>query len=133
MGTPTHLKNINPEFLLSKGNSGTKSGADTEAKTIQKTVPPRDPSYMQTPNPDTIADAKKWLLTGVLLSPERLCQSRTNTDADADSLSTEPQWRSNGEVRARTIRAEGVCKQQYQPTRPQKPSGTKPPSKQYME
>jgi hypothetical protein len=31
----THLKNINPEFLLSKGNTGTKSGAETEGKAIQ--------------------------------------------------------------------------------------------------
>jgi hypothetical protein len=30
MGPPTHLKNINPEFLLSKENAGTKSGAETE-------------------------------------------------------------------------------------------------------
>jgi len=36
MGTPTHLKNINPEFLLSKGNAGTKSGAETEGKVIQR-------------------------------------------------------------------------------------------------
>jgi hypothetical protein len=36
MGTCTHLKNINPEFLLSKGNAGTKSGAETEGKVIQR-------------------------------------------------------------------------------------------------
>jgi hypothetical protein len=36
MGPPTHLKNINPEFLLSKGNSGTKSEAETEGKAIQR-------------------------------------------------------------------------------------------------
>jgi len=35
MGPPTHLKDINPEFLLSKGNEGTKSGAVTEGKAIQ--------------------------------------------------------------------------------------------------
>jgi hypothetical protein len=29
MGPPNHLKNINPEFLLSKGNVGTKSKAET--------------------------------------------------------------------------------------------------------
>jgi len=28
-----------------------------------ETVPPGDPSHTQTPNPDTIADAKKSLLT----------------------------------------------------------------------
>jgi hypothetical protein len=27
-------------------------------------IPPGDPSHIQSPNPDTIADAKKCLLTG---------------------------------------------------------------------
>jgi hypothetical protein len=36
MGPPTHLKIFNPELFLSKGNLGTKSGADTEGKAIQK-------------------------------------------------------------------------------------------------
>jgi hypothetical protein len=36
MGLPTHLKNINPEFLLLKGNTGTKNGAETEGKAIQR-------------------------------------------------------------------------------------------------
>ena len=31
---------------------------------IQETAPPGDPSHRQTPNLDTIADAKKCLLTG---------------------------------------------------------------------
>jgi hypothetical protein len=32
----THtLQNINPEFLLLKGNAGIKSGAETEEKAIQ--------------------------------------------------------------------------------------------------
>jgi hypothetical protein len=35
MGPPTHLKNINPELLLSKGNAGTKSETETEGKAIQ--------------------------------------------------------------------------------------------------
>jgi hypothetical protein len=35
---------------------------------------------MQTPNPDTIADAKM-----IQLSPERLCQILTNTDVDTHS------------------------------------------------
>jgi hypothetical protein len=34
MRPPTHLKNINPEFLLSKGNARTKCGAETEGKAI---------------------------------------------------------------------------------------------------
>ena len=30
MGLPTHLKNINPELLLSEGNAGTESGAEAD-------------------------------------------------------------------------------------------------------
>jgi hypothetical protein len=40
-------------------------------------------SNMQTANPDTVADAKKCLLTGN--ASERLCQILTNTDVDAHS------------------------------------------------
>jgi hypothetical protein len=61
MGPPTHLKNINPELLLSKGN--TKNGAETEGKAIQR-LPHLGLYHMQPPNPDSIADAKKHLLTG---------------------------------------------------------------------
>jgi hypothetical protein len=44
--------------------------------------PPGDPSHIQAPNPDTIADAKKCLIQ---LSPESLCQSLTSTEVDARS------------------------------------------------
>jgi hypothetical protein len=73
MGPPTYLKNINPELFLSRGNAGTKNGAESEGKAIQ-----RLPHLGIHPIADTFADAKK-------LSPERLCQSLTNTDADACS------------------------------------------------
>ena len=33
-------------------------------KEYPETVPPGDPNYVQTPNSDTIADAKKCLLAG---------------------------------------------------------------------
>jgi hypothetical protein len=36
MVPPTDLKNINPEFLLSKGNAGTKSREEIEGRVIQK-------------------------------------------------------------------------------------------------
>ena len=36
MGPPTHLKILNPEGLLSKGNMGTKCGAEIEGKAIQR-------------------------------------------------------------------------------------------------
>jgi hypothetical protein len=32
----THIKNINPEVLLTKGSTGTKIGAETEEKAIQR-------------------------------------------------------------------------------------------------
>jgi hypothetical protein len=36
IGPPTHLKIFYPELVLSKGNTGTKSGAETEGKAIQR-------------------------------------------------------------------------------------------------
>jgi hypothetical protein len=36
MGPPTLLKNINPELLLAKGNTRTKSEIETEGKAIQR-------------------------------------------------------------------------------------------------
>ena len=33
-GAPTHLQNFNPELLLSKGNAGAKSRAETKGKVI---------------------------------------------------------------------------------------------------
>ena len=36
IGPPTHLKNFNPELLLSKGNRGTKFEAETKGKAIHK-------------------------------------------------------------------------------------------------
>jgi hypothetical protein len=33
---PIHVQNFNPEFLLSKENTATKSGAETERKAIQR-------------------------------------------------------------------------------------------------
>jgi hypothetical protein len=36
MASLTHLKNINPELLLSKGNAWTKRRAETEGKAIQR-------------------------------------------------------------------------------------------------
>ena len=62
MGLPTHLQIFNPELLLTKGNM--KCGAETEVKSHPETTPPGDPFHIQTPIPDTIADAKKHLLTG---------------------------------------------------------------------
>ena len=62
-GRRHQLKNINPEFLLPKRKAGTEWTRNSR-KGHPETAPPGDPSHMQTPNPDTIADAKKCLLTG---------------------------------------------------------------------
>jgi hypothetical protein len=35
-GATHHLQNFNPELLLSKGNTGTKSGTETEGKATQR-------------------------------------------------------------------------------------------------
>ena len=50
--------------ILTGGNKETKCGAEAEGKAIQRLFPTGDPSHIQTPNPDTIVDAKKCLLTG---------------------------------------------------------------------
>jgi hypothetical protein len=63
MGLPTYHQLLNPEGLLSKGNKGTKCGAETKGH--PETVPPGHPSHIQTPNPGTLVNAKKCLLTGV--------------------------------------------------------------------
>jgi hypothetical protein len=109
MGPSTHLKNINPEFLLSKGNAQTKTGAETEGHL--ETVLPRDPSHLLTPNPDTIADVKKFLLTGARYS----CPSRGSARVRPIQMQLQAakHWTEcedpNGEVTARTARAKGVC------------------------
>jgi hypothetical protein len=63
MGPPIHLQNFKQEFLLSKGNTGTKSGTENEGKAIQRLpylgIHPTCRHQIQT----TIADAKKILLT----------------------------------------------------------------------
>jgi hypothetical protein len=105
MGPFTNLKNINPEFLLSKENAGTKNEAETEGMAIKReSAPPRDPSYLQTTNSDTIADVKKGLLTGAGYScPLRGCvragPKQTHWTDSGDPI---------GEVRARTVRDEGI-------------------------
>jgi hypothetical protein len=63
-------KSVDTLFLLRRGNKitmggdrETKYGAETEKKATQR-LSPRDPSHIQLPNPDTIFDANKCLLTG---------------------------------------------------------------------
>jgi hypothetical protein len=63
MGPPTYFKNIDPEFLLSRRNIGTKSRAETERKAIQRLfhIGIHLICRHQT---QTIADIKKHWLTG---------------------------------------------------------------------
>lgn len=63
-------QNVDVLFLLSRenkiligGNTGTKSGTETEGS-HPEIAPPRDPSHMQPPNLVTIANAKMCLLIG---------------------------------------------------------------------
>ena len=55
MGLRTHLKIFNPELFLCKEHAGTKNGAETEGKVIQRSTL-GSISHLQTQNPKTIAD-----------------------------------------------------------------------------
>jgi hypothetical protein len=68
MGLPLSLKILNPEGFLSKRNTETKYRAWTEGKAIQRLPHLGNPSHIQSPSSDTIADAKKYLLTGACYS-----------------------------------------------------------------
>jgi hypothetical protein len=45
-------------------NMETKCGAETDGKAIQRLPHLGNPSHIQSPSPDTIVDAKKYMLTG---------------------------------------------------------------------
>jgi hypothetical protein len=65
-----------------------KFWAKIEGKKVHLEIsPPRDPSHIQPPNPDTIAYARKILLTGPWHSSLllRLWQCLENTEVDAHS------------------------------------------------
>jgi hypothetical protein len=64
-------QSVNATVLLKKGEQNThgwKYGHKVWSRDWRKgnpeTIPPENPSHIQTPNPDTIADANKCLLTG---------------------------------------------------------------------
>ena len=50
--------------ILTGGNTESKYGTETEGKAIWRLSHLGIPSHIQTPNPDTIVDTKKCLLTG---------------------------------------------------------------------
>jgi hypothetical protein len=76
-----------------------------------ETAPPRDPSFLQKPNPDTIADAKKRLLTGAWYSCPLRGSARTwllqmcMFIANHHTEHGEP----NGRIKGRTEGGEGDC------------------------
>jgi hypothetical protein len=77
-------QNFNPELILSKGNTETKSGSETEGKAIQ-----RLPTWGSIPY--TVTKPRHYygcqeVLAGrslIWMTPERLCQRLTNTEVDA--------------------------------------------------
>jgi hypothetical protein len=63
-------QSVDTSIFLRRGNkipiegvTETKCGAETEGMTIYRLPIPKDPSHIQPPNPDTIVDANKSLLT----------------------------------------------------------------------
>jgi hypothetical protein len=84
-GTPTHLQIFKPELFLSKENTGEKSGTEAEGKAIQR-LPPLG-IHLTCRQPRHYCRCQEVLADRSLiqLSPERLCQILTNTDADAGS------------------------------------------------
>ena len=54
--------------ILTGGNMGTKCGAETEGKAIQRLSHLGIHRIYKSPNPDTIVDTNKCLLTGALYS-----------------------------------------------------------------
>jgi hypothetical protein len=97
-------------ILYMKALFSTKCGTDWR-KGHPETAPPGAPSHKQKPNLDTIADAKKCLLTGALYN----CLLRDSFRAwqiQRQMLSAND-WTehggSNGGVRERTEGAKGVC------------------------
>jgi hypothetical protein len=76
-----------------------------------ETAPPRDPSHLLTPNPDTIVDARHYC--GSLLTVAQYSCSLRGSARARQTLMWMYKAKNcvpNGEVRVMTIGAEGVCK-----------------------
>ena len=65
MGSEMCIRDRRNKILMG-GNTERKCGAETEGKAIQRMphLGMCTKSHIQTPNPDTIVDAKKCMLTG---------------------------------------------------------------------
>jgi hypothetical protein len=64
-------RSVGASLLVRKGKQNThrskyrdKVWNSDRRKGHPETSPPGDPSYIQSPNPDTIVDAKQYMLTG---------------------------------------------------------------------
>jgi hypothetical protein len=92
MGLPTNLQNFNPELLLSEGNTGTKSGGETEGKVgIYPTCRHQTHTLLQMPR------SACWQEPDIVVSWEALPDSdqyRCGCLQPTIRLSTEPQWTS---------------------------------------
>jgi hypothetical protein len=98
-----------PELLLSKGNTGTMSGAETEGKAIQWLSHLGSILHAATKHRDYCGCQKVLTVRSLIqLTPERLCQILTNTDANAHSQPLDWAHGPNGGIRGRTERAEGA-------------------------
>jgi hypothetical protein len=111
MVPPIYLKNINPEFLLSKRNGGTKNGAETEGKATQRLPHLRiHPICWNQTQTLLLITVSAWL-TGAWYN----CPLRGSARAEPIQmrLFTANHWTehgdSNEEVRARTRGAEEIC------------------------
>ena len=132
--------------LLRRGNK-IFTGANTESKCRDwrkghpETAPAGDPLHIQSPNPDTIVDAKRCLLTRAWYS----CLLRGSTRAwqIQRKMLTANHWPDHGVpnrgVRERTEGSEDFCNPigriTISTTRPPPPRellGTKPPTKEYI-
>jgi hypothetical protein len=106
IGPPTHLKNINPELFPSKGNARTKSGAETEEKDIQRLlhILIHPICIHKTQTQLLMPRSTCWQKPGIAVPwKARLIQMYT---AKHQSEHGNP----NGEVTARTVGPEGICK-----------------------
>ena len=106
-----HLKIFNRKLLVSKGNAGTKKWSRDWKKGHPEIAPPCHPFHPQTPNLDTIANAKKWLQIGSWNRyPVIGC---TSTWLKQMKILTANHWtepgNTNGRVRGKTKGAEGGC------------------------
>jgi hypothetical protein len=115
MGSPTHLKNFNLELFPSKGNTNSKSGAETEEKAIQRLphlgIHPICIPYVKPRHYCWHQEVICWQEPLIAVCWEALSkadQYRCGCSQPTIRLSTGPQWRSYGKD-WRKGRTEGVC------------------------